>query len=150
METVFRAMSIYVVLLLLFRIIGRRSASEMTQFDFVLVLILGESTQQALLGDDFSIINCFIVAATLLSVDYAISVVKHRYDKAERLLDGAPILLVCDGEFQDEAMRRERIDKQEVLETAREAHGHENLGQVKHAILEKSGKISVVPRDPEK
>ena len=66
MESVLRAAALYAFLLVLFRITGRRALSEITTFDFVLLLVIGEATQQALLGDDFSVINAFVVIATLV------------------------------------------------------------------------------------
>ena len=69
MDAVLRAIAVYLVLLLLFRVAGRRTLAEITTFDFVLLLIIGEATQQALLGEDFSVTNAVIVIATLLFID---------------------------------------------------------------------------------
>ena len=76
MDSVFRALAIYAVLLLIFRISGKRSLSQITTFDFVLLLVIGEATQQALLGDDFSLTNAFIVIVTLVGVDIGLSLLE--------------------------------------------------------------------------
>jgi uncharacterized membrane protein YcaP (DUF421 family) len=78
MDSVLRAAAIYLVLLVLFRVAGRRTLSEMTSFDFVLLLVIGEATQQALLGEDFSLINAVLVIITLIMLDVLISWVTQR------------------------------------------------------------------------
>ncbi len=147
MESVLRAAVIYGFLLVMFRVIGRRTLGQMTNFDFVLLLIVGEATQQAMLSDDFSVTNCLVVILTLLLGDYLISIVKSHSPRMERWLDGLPVILVRDGELVRESMRAERIDETDVMEAARSLHGLERMDQVKHAILEKSGEISIVPRE---
>jgi uncharacterized membrane protein YcaP (DUF421 family) len=119
----------------------------MSQFDFVLMLILGEATQQALLGDDFSMINCLVCVTTLISVDVLMSIAKARLPGVNRWIDGLPIVLIRHGRKEQRAMREERVDEHEILEQARVSHGIERLEQVNHAVLEKSGQISVVPRE---
>jgi uncharacterized membrane protein YcaP (DUF421 family) len=146
MESVFRAAAIYGVLLLLFRLTGRRSLRETTPFDLVLLLIIGEATQQALLGEDFSVTNAAVVITTLLLIDIALSLLKQRSPMAERVLDGVPTLLVADGAPIEPRMRRARVDLQDVLQAAREKAGLHSLEQIRFAVLESDGSISIVPR----
>src|SRR5690606_2489891 len=93
MESVLRGAAVYVVLLVIVRLSGRRSLSEMTPFDFVLVLIVAETTQQALLGDDFSIVNALILIVTLFTIDIGLSYVKSMSQGVQRWLDGTPTVL---------------------------------------------------------
>jgi uncharacterized membrane protein YcaP (DUF421 family) len=86
MDSVLRAAAIYLVLLVLFRVAGRRTLSEMTSFDFVLLLVIGEATQQALLGEDFSLINAVLVIITLIMLDVLISWVTQRSRIAGKLV----------------------------------------------------------------
>ncbi|MGE4219893.1 MAG: hypothetical protein AB7G39_10635, partial [Alphaproteobacteria bacterium] len=86
MDAVLRAAAIYGVMLLIFRIAGRRTLSEATTFDFVLLLIIGESTQQALLGDDFSVTNGAIVIVSLVAIDIGLSYLKAFFPKVEKLM----------------------------------------------------------------
>lgn len=146
MDAVLRAAAIYIFLLLLFRIAGRRSLSEITTFDFVLLLVVGEATQQALLGDDFSVTNAFIVIAALIGIDIAFSMVKGHSPFATKLLDGMPMVIVENGTPIMERMERARVDVDDVMESARELQGLERLDQVKFAVLEVSGKISIIPK----
>ena len=147
MDAVLRAAAVYVVLLLVFRIAGRRTLAEMTPFDLVLVFIIGEATQQALLGQDFSITNAVLVIVTLLFLDIIMSLAKDRSRTFEKLIDGVPTIIVANGQPLTERMRKARVDEQDVMEAARRLHGIERLDQIKYAVLEVSGGISVIPRE---
>ncbi len=147
MDAVLRAAAIYVVLLLAFRIAGRRTLAEMTPFDLVLVFIIGEATQQALLGQDFSVTNAVLVIVTLLFLDIVMSLAKERSGTFEKLIDGVPTIIVADGRPLTERMRRARVDEADVMEAARRLHGIERLDQIKYAVLEVSGGISVIPNE---
>jgi uncharacterized membrane protein YcaP (DUF421 family) len=147
MDAVLRGASIYIVLLLLFRIAGRRTLAEITTFDFVLVLIIGEATQQALLGEDFSVTNAFLVIATLLALDVAFSYLKQRSSLLEKVIDGTPTIVVIDGKPLRDRMHRARIDEHDIMEAARRLRGLERMDQIKLAVLEVSGGITVIAKD---
>lgn len=147
MDAVLRATVVYVVLLLLFRISGRRSLSQLTTFDFVLLLIIGEATQQALLGEDFSLTNAVLVIVTLLAIDIALSLAKQRSPSVEKLIDGVPIVLVENGRPLDDRLRKSRVSEEDVLEAARSLQGLERLDQIKFAVLEVSGGITILPKE---
>jgi len=146
MESVLRPIAVYVFLLAIFRLAGRRSLSEITTFDFVLLLIIGESTQQALLGDDFSVTNAFLVIATLIALDIAFGVFKGRLPLLKKILEGSPMVLVENGRALEGRMRRARVELDDIMRAARESQGLERLEDIKFAILEVSGGISIVPR----
>lgn len=145
MDGVLRALAIYLILMLLFRLSGKRTLSQVTTFDFVLLLVVGEATQQALLGEDFSITQAVIVIATLIGLDRASDFLSFRSERFERATQSVPVVLVENGRLMDEAMRREHVSKDEILQAARSSQGLENLEDVKFAVLETSGGISVVP-----
>jgi|SRR5690606_16313465 len=146
METVLRGVAIYFLLLIVLRLAGRRSLGELTPFDFVLLLIIAETTQQALLGDDFSLTNAAILIVTLFSIDIVLSYLKRSSPFVDKILEGRPTVLVLDGRLDEKAMKKSRVDESDILESARKSQGLENLSQVKHAILEVSGDISVIPK----
>ena len=150
MESVLRAAAIYGILLLLFRISGKRSLAQITVFDFVLLLIIGEATQQALLGEDFSVINACIVIATLMTLELGLSLLKSWFPKLDPILDGTPLIVVVNGKLLEDPSRNERVDLSDVLAAARETHGLERLDQIKFAVLERSGGISIVPEEMKK
>jgi uncharacterized membrane protein YcaP (DUF421 family) len=145
MESVLRASAIFVFLLLVFRVTGKRSLAQITTFDFVLLLIIGEATQQALLGDDFSVINAWVVIATLMGLDLLLSHLKHRFPGLDPVIDSVPLVVVADGKLIEERAGHERVDLEDVLAAAREKHGLERLEQIKYAVLERSGGLSIIP-----
>jgi len=145
MESIVRAAVVYLFLLLLFRLAGKRTLAEVTIFDFVLLLIISEGTQQALIGDDNSMLNAFLIVATLVALNVLFSEIKQRFKVSDRVLDGLPLLIVEDGKPLHERMQKERVDVDDVLDAAREIHGLEKLEQIKYAVLERNGKISIIP-----
>lgn len=149
MDAVLRAIAIYVFLLIIFRISGRRTLAEITPFDFVLLLIIGEATQQGLLGDDFSVTNAFLIIMTLIFADIALSLFKEYVPAAGKILDGVPMLLVENGEPLRERMKKARVDEYDIMEAARRSQGLERMDQIKYAVLEVSGTISIVPKPKE-
>lgn len=148
MDSVIRGVAVYVVLLVIMRFAGRRTLSELTPFDFVLLLIIAETTQQALLGDDFSIVNSVVLIVTLCTVDIVLSYVKRLSPGVGRLIDGVSTVLISRGQPDERALRRARVDLDDVMDAARQQHGLERLDQVKFAVLEVGGNISIVPVDP--
>lgn len=147
MDAVLRAAAIYVVLMILFKFSGRRSLSELTLFDFVLLLIIGEATQQALLGDDFSLTNAVLVIATLLAIDVGLSRLKWRWPRFDLWLEGSPVIVVEHGRPLEGRLRAAHLRIEDILESAREKQGLERLEQIKFAIIEKNGKISIIPTE---
>ncbi|WP_173933549.1 YetF domain-containing protein [Chelativorans sp. Marseille-P2723] len=146
MDSVVRGIVVYFFLLIVVRLSGRRTLSQITPFDFVLLLIVAETTQQALLGDDFSLVNAFVLILTLFVTDIALSFAKQWWPRAEVMLDGAATVLISRGKPDKEALRRARVDIADILEAARTQHGLERLEQIKFAVLEVGGNVSIIPR----
>ena len=146
MESVIRGLIVYAFLLLVFRISGKRTLSEATAFDLVLLLIISETTQQAMVDNDHSITNAVLLILTLVGVDILLSFVKQWLPWLEPVIDGSAVILVRDGHLLEDRMRRERVDLQDILEAARLEEGLEDLEQIKLAVLERGGKISIVPK----
>ncbi|SDB39177.1 Protein of unknown function [Pseudomonas sp. NFACC23-1] len=147
MDSVLRAAAIYLALLVLFKIAGRRSLAELTTFDFVLLMIIGEATQQALLGDDFSLTNALMVIVTLIAIDVGLSLLKQRSQWVSQLIDGGPTVIVEDGRILQGRMRHARLVEADIMEAARSSQGIETLEQIKFAIIERNGKISVIAKE---
>jgi uncharacterized membrane protein YcaP (DUF421 family) len=145
MDAVLRAASMYLVLMVLFRISGRRSLGELTTFDFVLLLIIGEATQQALLGDDFSITNSILIIATLIAIDVGFSQLKQRSVRLAQLLDGGPTVIVENGQPLMRRMKEARVTEADILESARSNQGILRMEEIRYAIIERNGSISIVP-----
>lgn len=146
MDSVLRALVIYLFLLVLLRPSGKRTLAQVTTFDFILLLIIGEATQQALLGNDFSLTNAGVVITTIVALDVGESVLGRRFNGLSRLLNGTPLVIFENGRPIEKRMKKIRVEVSDIMETARRAHGLERLDQIKYAVLERSGGISVIPK----
>lgn len=148
METVLRTAAIFFFLLLVFRISGKRTLGQITIFDFVLLLIIGEAVQQAMIVDDYSLTNAFLVVLTLVGLEILLTVLKQHFPKLDKLVDGIPLIIIDNGRMMKERMEKNRVDESEILEAARELRGLERLDQIKYAVLERDGKITIIPQQP--
>ena len=148
MDTVLRGLLVYVVLLVVFRAAGKRSVAEITTFDFILLLIISEVVQEALVDGDSSMTKAFLLIITLVGFDILLSLLKQRWPRFDRWVDGSPLVVMADGELLQERMRKARVDVADILSAARSSHGLERLDQIKFAVLERNGAISVVPKAP--
>jgi uncharacterized membrane protein YcaP (DUF421 family) len=146
MDAVLRAAAIYFLLLVIFRIAGERTLTSLTTFDFVLLLIIAEATQQGLIGDDFSITKVFLVITTLVGIDIAFSLLKGKFPLFGKLVEGVPLVLVEDGKPLQERMQRARIDEEDVMMAAREHQGLQRMDEIMYAVLERTGEISIIPK----
>lgn len=147
METVLRGLAIYMFLLVVFRLSGKRSLAEITPFDFVLLLIIAETTQQGLLGQDYSITGALLLIVTLISAEIGLTLLKQRSRRLDRWIEGEPVVLVENGRLRQEVLHAERVDEDDVMEAARRWRGLERLDQIKLAVLERDGNITIVPRE---
>jgi uncharacterized membrane protein YcaP (DUF421 family) len=146
MESVVRAAIVYVVLLVLFRIAGKRSLAQVTTFDLVLLLIISEATQSALANQDDSMTNALLLVVTLIAMNILFSLLARRWSGFGKVIDDVPLVIVKDGKLLQDRARLERISEDEVMEAARQLQGLERLEQVRYAILERSGHITIIPR----
>jgi uncharacterized membrane protein YcaP (DUF421 family) len=146
--TVARAGAVYVFLLVVFRVAGRRTLSQITNFDLILVLIIGDATQQAVIGEDYTITTGLVAVSTLVLLDVALAKAKHAWRQLDVVADGLPLVLVAHGTPDRASMTSEGIELDDILTAAREAHGLTRLQDVEYAILERSGGISIVPAQP--
>ncbi|MFD1829918.1 DUF421 domain-containing protein [Streptomyces desertarenae] len=146
MESVVRALVVYLFILLLLRAGGKRSLSSINTFDLVLLLIISEATQQALLGDDFSLTTAALVVTTLVAVDRLTDYLGFRFPAFSRITDSTPVVVVDDGRLLTDRLKQLHITESDILQAARQSQGLERMDQIRYAVLEKTGKISVVSR----
>ena len=147
MNPVLRAVLMFGVLWIVFRVGGRRTLAEITTFDFILLLIIGDAAQNALVGDDFAITTSALVIVTLLLLDILMARLSSRSDRLRRVIESVPVIVVDNGRVREDVMRAEGVDVEEVLTAARERHGLQRLEDIKFAIVERHGGISVVPKE---
>lgn len=149
MEIILRTVAIYLFLLILFRLLGNRSLSELSAFDFILFLIISEATQNALVDDDKSVVMALTVILTFLLLDLGLSMLKKKFRLVEKITEGVPLVLVDHGRPLEAHLRKARITRDDVLQTARESQGLERMEQIKYAVLETTGSISIIPVEPD-
>jgi len=146
MGLVIRAVVIYMFLLILFRLSGKRSLAQLTTIDFVLLLMIGEATESAIMMDDNSVLGAMLVIGTLVFLDLFLAKLSTRFDLVDKVANGVPVIILKDGVILQERMEREGIEVDDILEFARMDQGLESLDQVKYAVLEKDGQISIIPK----
>ncbi len=147
METVLRVFVIYLFVMVGLRVLGKREFGQLSPLELVSLLMIPEIVSQALVGEDFSVVNALVGVATLLILVFATSVVTQRFSSLESFVLGSPTVVVHHGQFVEQAMNRMRITPDEVFSEMRKS-GLETLAQVKWAVLEPDGKISIVPEEP--
>ena len=145
MEAVLRPLFIYVFLLLVFSLAGKRSLAQMDTFDMVTLLIISEATQNALVGQNASMTYAALVILTLVACSVFMAWLKARRPRLEQALQGGPLILVENGRLLRDRMKAAFVDEQDILSSARSNHV-ERLDQIKLAILETSGQISLIPK----
>jgi len=146
MIPVVRAVAMYLFLLVLLRVMGKRTLAEVTAFDFIVLLIISETTQQAMTGNDFSVTNAAILVLTLILLQRAADWFSDRSSRADRLLNDRPVIIVENGQPLEEWMQWNSLSVEEVLEEARRNQGIASMEDIKYAVLERNGGISVIPR----
>lgn len=148
MEPVFRGITIYLFLWLIFRVSGKRTLAQTSPFELVLLLIISEVTNQAMVDSDHSITNAILLIITLVGMSILLSVIKHYSPAASRWLEGLPLPLVRDGQLLRENLDKTRVDEAEIMKSARCTQGVDRMDDVKDATIENDGTISIVPREP--
>lgn len=145
-EIILRTVVVYVVVLGLLRVAGKRELGQMTAADLVVILVIANAVQNAMNGGDNSLTGGLVAAATLVGMNTILSRIGHRVPFIGHLMVAHPTLLLQHGKFIKEHLEREHVDEEEVAMAARE-HGIEDLTKVSAAILEVDGSISVIPRE---
>jgi uncharacterized membrane protein YcaP (DUF421 family) len=150
MDSVIRAFVVYFVLMIIFRIAGKRSMAKITTFDFILLLIVGDIVQSALLDTDHSLMGSLLVIITIIGTDILMSILKQKSKILEKLVDGVPLIVVEDGMLIKERADKVRVDEADVMQEARKQQGLERMDQIKYAVLEVSGGITIIPKESAK
>ncbi len=145
MYTVIHAVCGYFFLLFIIRLLSRRPGGQLTPFEFVIVFLIGGLIITATVADDKSATNCVGAILTIGLMHRLTARVRSRFSTMSKWVDGAPMMLLKNGRWQSEAMHGMRIDDKDVMSMGR-AKGARTLGDVKYAVLERVGSISIIPR----
>jgi len=139
-----RTLVVYLALLIGLRLFGRRELGQMTPFDFVVILLIANALQNAMVGPDTSVTGGLASAFTLLAINWVLTRLRTRLPWLRRAAEGEPILLVSGGQVLSERLRHENIDLGDLEQAVRE-HGLADLSQVETATLEVDGTMSIIP-----
>ncbi len=144
-QFVLRAIVIYVMVMVLVRVSGKRAVGQFTPFDLVLLILIGNAVQNGLNGGDNSIAGAFILATTLIALNYGVAFATSRSQRVEHIVEGVPRVLARDGVLFKEVLSEELVSEADFLESLR----MNNIGELKDvalALLETNGSISVISR----
>jgi uncharacterized membrane protein YcaP (DUF421 family) len=145
MDIVIRAAVIFVFLLVLTRVIGRRELSSLEPFDLILLIVVGDALQQGLTQDDYSVTGALLVVGTFAVLQVFVSWIGYRFPQVRPVLEGEPIIVVQDGKVIERNLRRERLAVGEIEEAARQ-QSIASLDDVRWGVLEKNGTLSFIKK----
>lgn len=144
MEVILRAAAGYFLLLGMVRLVGRRTASQLAPFDLVVLFIFGGIGITAIIGEDHSMVAAFTALATIGLMHIGVSWAKAHSPAFGRLVDGTPIVIYENGEWHQDRMRGLRVLEADVMAAVRQ-RGLMRLEQVRYAVAERDGKVSIIP-----
>lgn len=143
-DIVLRTVVIYLVLLVGLRLAGKREIGQMTVFDLIVLLLIANAVQNAMVGPDTSLLGGVLAAIVLIALNALVARLSLRFPRLRRLVEGEPTLIVLHGKTIKPNLRREGLDE-EILAAALREHGLSELKEVEMAVLETDGTISVIP-----
>jgi uncharacterized membrane protein YcaP (DUF421 family) len=143
---VLSATVVFVLVWLVVRIVGKRELSELSAFDFVILVVVGDLVAEGVISEDTSVTGAVVAVATIALLTVAMSWLSWRLPRRRSLFEGVPTLLVRDGEIIRESLRIERLDEADLLAAARQ-NGIERIEDVKWAVLEQDGSFSFFADD---
>jgi uncharacterized membrane protein YcaP (DUF421 family) len=146
MDIVLRAFAAYVFILFLMRVVGRRELSSMEPSDVIMLVVIGDLVQNGVTQSDDSVTGILLAAGTIGLLAMSTAFITYRSKRMRNAIEGEPVILVQDGRLIERNMKSERLTEDEVLEQARLQQGIDTLDDVKWAVLETSGSISIVPK----
>ncbi len=143
-DIVLRTAAVYAAILIGLRLAGKREMGQMNVFDLVVLLLIANAVQNAMVGPDTSLLGGVLAAGVLLILNAVLARLRLRWPRLRRAIEGSPTVLILHGEVLEDHLRREEVDK-EMLKAALREHGLSDEKGVEMAVLEIDGSISVVP-----
>lgn len=143
MASVYRAVFGYLFLVVMVRVVGRRPGRQMAPFDFILIFFIGGLTLTGMVANDHSLTNAFVQVIAIAVVHYLLVWMRRRVGWFSRMLDGSPLILMSNGKWRRETMRRMLVSEEDVNAAVRQS-GCRSPRDIAHAVLERNGAISVM------
>lgn len=147
-EFVLRAIAVYVGVMVLVRASGKRAVGQLTPFDLVLLILIGNAVQNGLNGGDNSLTAALILSGTLIVLNYLVALGSARSPRLRRITEGEPVILVREGHVFRDVLRREMVSRADFDEAMRQS-GVDRIDDIALAMLETNGSITIVKRDTE-
>ena len=147
LEKLFRPVIVYLVLVLLLRIFGKRELAQLNPLDLVVLLSLSNTVQNAIIGEDNSITGGVIGAFSLLAINWFVVRLLFRSPKLTRVIEGRSVVLVRDGQIDNKALKGEALTREELIEVIHR-QGFEHIHEVHHCELEPNGSFYIEAKDP--
>ncbi len=144
-EFVLRGIIIYIFLIVILRVTGKRQIGQMSPFDLVLLLVLSNAVQNSMNGGDNSVAGGMILSVTLVAVNWLTGQITFLNKKAEHLIEGNPQVLIHNGKVYEKALADAQLTRHELMAAIR-SEGYSDLTEVRAVILENDGSISVIPK----
>ena len=146
METVLRAAAIFLFLWMITRVIGKKELAEMSAFELVLIVTIGDLVQQGVTQEDMSFTGSMLAVGTIALLVVTMSYIGFRWRGSDQIIEGVPVIVVENGSILSDVIAVERLSEDEVVSSAR-AQGIEDLRQVRYGVLEPDGSFSFVRTD---
>jgi uncharacterized membrane protein YcaP (DUF421 family) len=145
-EVALRVAVIYLFLVVVLRISGKREVGQLSILELIVVLLISDAVQNSMVGENTTVWGGMVAVLVLLGLDYGLSMVTRRSRRVRRAIEGEPRLLIRDGQLLPKALREEGVDANDVRAAIR-AHGFTRIEEIRMAVLETNGSISVIPKD---
>lgn len=147
-QFVLRAVIVYVMVMALIRVSGKRAVGQFTPFDLVLLILIGNAVQNGMNGGDNSLTGALILAVSLIGLNYTVAKFTARYSSVRKFVEGKPVLIAHNGVVLDDVLRREHVSHADFKEALRQVEGG-TVSRIRYAVLETNGKITFVMHDPQ-
>lgn len=146
LEIIIRSAAVYVFMITAIRLFGKKELSQLSTTDLVFIVLISNSVQNAMVGADSSLQGGLVAALVLFTLNYVLKLVMYRSQSFKNILEDKPVILIHGGKLDTDHLYRERITMDELEQAIRE-HGLDNYKQVKLAIMEVDGNISVISEE---
>jgi uncharacterized membrane protein YcaP (DUF421 family) len=148
MEIVLRSAAVFAFLWFLMRVIGKKELTQLSAFELVLLVVIGDLVQQGVTQEDMSVTGAVLATGTIALLVVAMSYAGFRWNRTTKVVEGMPVIVVSDGRMLIEAMRLERLTEEEVVSEARQ-QGIGDISEIRYGVLEPDGRFSFVRFDAE-
>ncbi len=145
LEKIARPVVVYLLLIVLLRIFGKRELAQLNPYDLIVLLCLSNTLQNAIIGEDNSVTGGFIGAFSLLAINFATVRLLYRHPRFEALVEGTPTVLIDKGEVCHEALKQEILTLAE-LQSVAHRQGFADLDEIEHCVLEPNGTFGIHPK----